>query len=76
MADKPNPQEYQATQERENAERLGNDESAKAAEKRLAASAASRAETAARSRKQAIGDGDTKTDRAPQGRRAPARQQS
>jgi hypothetical protein len=71
MADKSPAHEVQARQELANAEELGNEESARAARKRLEAAGAD-LENAAVARSKAA---DTKAaDRAPQGRQAPSKQ--
>lgn len=72
MADeKPPAHEVQARQELANAEELGNDESAKAARKRLEAIGAE-VDKAAAARSKAA----TQPQRAPQGRQAPPKQTS
>lgn len=71
MADKPTAAEVQARQELDNAERLGADQSAIAARKRLAALGVDLEDAAAERSKT-----DAKPSRAPQGRQAPTRQTS
>lgn len=74
MADKPPAHEVQARQELANAEQLGNDESARAARKRLEAIGAN-VKQAAAERAASRDDGDDgKRKAAPQGRQAPGKQ--
>lgn len=66
---KPAPHELQAQQELANATELGNDESARAANKRLAAAAEARAVAA-------VATEHEPRKQAPQGRQAPGKQTS
>lgn len=75
MADKPPAHEVQARQELANAEELGNEESARAARKRLEAAGADLEDAAAARAKAVSAKSDGKpADRAPQGRQAPPKQ--
>lgn len=75
MADKPPAHEVQARQELANADELGNNESARAARKRLDAAGADLEDAAASRSRTAGAKSDGKpADRAPQGRQAPPKQ--